>query len=1477
MRRVGKGFSGVDTLLFEGMLVPQVQDDIDVADDIVNVVDVAAADAEPTPPSPTPAITPPPPQPKVSSTPPLSPHQSPIAHPSSPPPQQPSQPLHTTYISMDLLNTLLETCTTLTRRVENLEQDKIAQALKITKLKQRVRSLEQKRKGCIQTGGGEIAKLDADEDDTLEEVAAEVPKDAEVQGRLEESQAQVYHLDLEHADKVLTTLSVVVYSKPKSKDKGKGILVEEPKPLKKQAQIEQDEAYARELEAELNANINWNEVIEQVKRKEKQDNAVLRYEALKRKPQTKAQARKNMMVYLKNIARLKMDFFKGMSYDDIRPIFEKHFNSIVAFLEKREEELEEEASKQSKRKSKSSEEKVAKKQKLDEEVDELKAYLQIVPNDENDVYTEATPLALKVPVVDYQIHTKHNKPFYKIIRADGTHQLFLSFISLLRNFDREDLEMLWQIPNVEAHVWKSQRGSYGLAKVESWKLLESCGVHIITFTTTQMILLVERRYPLTRFTLDQMLNNVRLEVEEESEVSLELLRFIIMENIPPPNNNPNDLEKEPILDQAPAALVGFTPQWIGEQIPDNNNSWLEEDSEEEPKEEEENEAMVNDEEDDAEIADTDDVPIPHVIQFGSNFHVGERSASRDLFVGNSKVCAPGPMCCDLKSVHRGVKRLSTQMHDKYKMEKKMAKKLRQDELRLNGQEFDITTLDSAVIENRSKNSKMIRLITGLSREFIELKNQNRRAEELNDPYVMVRNAALDIGGDEDVDTDAPRDTQPSEPRGSPRNSQIMPPKKRSQTNPQPTLTQKDVDQLMRDGIEAAIRDEQERVRREATRAGGPLGGPVTAQKEPYDPRKNKFLYKFMKCGPTQFHRTEGVVGFIRWFEKMMNTFEITAYTERFNELALLCLDAVPNEKKKVKLYIKGLPEIIKGETTSSRPATLNEAMRMAHALMEQKIQAKNERIAEGANQTGVSPKYNRCERCHFDQYPSKCENCGRIGHKAKDCQSRNVASGAAVQPNVVCYRCGERGHKSFECPKKADRRGGNVQGQAYVIRDAEHNQGPNVVTDIIPFKLNSSYEVELADEKVVSTNSVLRGCTLNLLDHLFDIDLMPIELGTFDVIVGMDWLVECDALIVCGRMKVHVPYKNKTLVVKSDSNKQLQDVPVICNFPEVFPDDLPGLPPPRQVEFKIKLIPGAAPIARAPYRLAPSELKELSDQLTNCLRRDLYARVLHPRELRRRYPITAFQTMYGHFEFQVMPFGLTNAPAVFMDLMNRVCKPYLDKFVIVFIDDILIYSKNKEDHEEHLKTILELLKNEKFNDVHVDHAKVEAIRNWSAPTTPTEKNKKYEWSMEEEEAFQTLKQKLCSAPILALPEGTKNFIVYCDASLKGYGAVLMQREKKELNMRQRRWIELLSDYDCEIRYHPGKGNVVADALSQKDIEPLRVRSLVMTVHTNLPEKILEAQTEAMKEENVKAENLERLLKPIFEIRSIGIRYFKGRL
>ncbi|GJR41089.1 putative reverse transcriptase domain-containing protein [Tanacetum coccineum] len=265
-------------------------------------------------------------------------------------------------------------------------------------------------------------------------------------------------------------------------------------------------------------------------------------------------------------------------------------------------------------------------------------------------------------------------------------------------------------------------------------------------------------------------------------------------------------------------------------------------------------------------------------------------------------------------------------------------------------------------------------------------------------------------------------------------------------------------------------------------------------------------------------------------------------------------------------------------------------------------------------------------------------------------------------------------------------------------------------------------------------------------------------------------------------------------------------------------------------------------------------------------------------------PKTAFRTRYGHYEFQVMPFGLTNALAVFMDLMNRVCKPFLYKFVIVFIDDILIYLRNKKEHEEHLKEILELVKKEEL------YAKFSKCEFWIPKVQFL--------------GHVIDSQGLAGAPILALPDESEGFIAYYDASIKGLGAVLMQPEKviayasrqlkihkknytthdlelgavvfalkiwrhclygtkctvfmdhkslqhilnqKELNLRQRCWLELLSDYDCDIRYHPRKVNVVADALSRKERDqPLRVRALVMTIGLDLPKQILNAQTEAEK-------------------------------
>nr|GEV43581.1 ribonuclease H-like domain-containing protein [Tanacetum cinerariifolium] len=437
--------TGVDTPLFDGMLVPQQAQD--VKDDAEDEDDVNEVSVEPNPPSPTPAI--PSPSPTQEHIP--LPPQAQTAQPSSPPQQQPSQ---TAKISMTLLNQLLETCATLTKQVVNMKQNKIAQSIKITKLKQRVRRLEKKRQykssgGCIQTGG-KIAELDYNEDVTLKTVDAEVAMDADVQGSMQDTD-EAELAEVEEVVKVVTTAklmtevvttaattiaaaqvpkasaprrrrgviiqdleetataSVIVHTEDKSKDKGKGIIVKEPKPLKRQAQIEQDEAFARQ------------------------------------KPVTEAHARKNMMVYFKNMVGFKMDFFRGMTYNEIRPIFEKHYSLNQAFLERVEKEVTSQEEEGSKRKDDSLEQRATKKQKIDEETEELKTHLQIIANDDDDVYTEATPLALKVYVVNYQIHHEYNKHFYKIIRADGTHQLFLSFITLLKNFDREDLEMLWKL------------------------------------------------------------------------------------------------------------------------------------------------------------------------------------------------------------------------------------------------------------------------------------------------------------------------------------------------------------------------------------------------------------------------------------------------------------------------------------------------------------------------------------------------------------------------------------------------------------------------------------------------------------------------------------------------------------------------------------------------------------------------------------------------------------------------------------------------------------------------------------------------------------------------------------------------------------------------------------------------------------------------------------------------------------------------
>ncbi|GJR62478.1 putative reverse transcriptase domain-containing protein [Tanacetum coccineum] len=377
--------------------------------------------------------------------------------------------------------------------------------------------------------------------------------------------------------------------------------------------------------------------------------------------------------------------------------------------------------------------------------------------------------------------------------------------------------------------------------------------------------------------------------------------------------------------------------------------------------------------------------------------------------------------------------------------------------------------------------------------------------------------------------------------------------------------------------------------------------------------------------------------------------------------------------------------------------------------------------------------------------------------------------------------------------------------------------------------------------------------------HPFNIDLMPVELGSFDAIIDMDWLANHHAKETGDKSK----------------EKRLEDVPTVRDFLEVFPKDLPGLPPTRQVEFQIDLVPGAAHVARAPYKLAPSELQELSTNLQEISNKgfirpssspwgapvlfvkkkdgsfrmciDYRSRVYSKIDMRSGYHQlrvreedilkTVFRTCYGHYKFQVMLFGLTNAPAIFIDMMNRVCRLYLDKFVIVFIDDILIYSKSEEKYAEHLKLILELLKKEELyakflkcefwlskvqflghvidsKGIHVDPAKIESIKDWASPKTPTEIHQFLGLGivlMQREKVIAYASRQLkihennytthdieLGAVVFALKMwrhylyGMK-CVVFTDH--KSLQHIL---DQKELNMRQRRWLEFLSDYDCEI-------------------------------------------------------------------------------
>ncbi|GJR49242.1 putative reverse transcriptase domain-containing protein [Tanacetum coccineum] len=418
--------------------------------------------------------------------------------------------------------------------------------------------------------------------------------------------------------------------------------------------------------------------------------------------------------------------------------------------------------------------------------------------------------------------------------------------------------------------------------------------------------------------------------------------------------------------------------------------------------------------------------------------------------------------------------------------------------------------------------------------------------------------------------------------------------------------------------------------------------------------------------------------------------DLAAYTQRFQELAMMCTKMVPKEEDRVEKFIGGIPDNIQGNVIAAEPTRLQDAVQIANNLMDQKLKgyavknAENKRRLEvnqrdnrgqqppfkrpnvggqnvaraytaGNNErkpyNGLMPLCNKCKLHYEGPCTVRCGKCNKVGHLTRDCKvtssTTSTQRGQVVNQRVfTCYERRRQGHYKSDCPKLKDQNHGNrarnkngvgeARGKAYVLRGGEANPDSNDVKgtfllnnhyasmifdsgadrsfvsttfstllDITPDTLDISYAVELADGRISETNTILKGYTLGLLGHPFNIDLMQVELGSSDVIIDTDWLAKHHAVIVCDEKIVRIPFGDKVLIVQvtkkeienESEEKRLEDVPIVRDFPKVFPEDLHGLPPTQQVEFQMDLVPGDALVARALYRLAPSELQELSTQL----------------------------------------------------------------------------------------------------------------------------------------------------------------------------------------------------------------------------------------------------------------------------------------
>nr|GEU97938.1 hypothetical protein [Tanacetum cinerariifolium] len=1094
-------------------------------------------------PSPTPP-TPPPQSPQdIPST---SQAQSPPPQPQSPTPTQP----HGADFPISLLQEALDACAAFTRRVKHLEHDKVAQNLEITKLNTRVKKLERANK--VKTlklrklkKVGTSQRVDTSDDTIMEDVSNqgrmidELDRD-EGAALMSEKEEEKKAEEVKEVVEVVTTAklitevitaastpvsvasTIILATEPKvptSKDKGKGIMVEEPKPMKKKQQVKLDEAYAKKLYEELNQDIDWDVLIDHVKQKAKEDPYVQR-----------------------------LDYFKGMSYNDIRPIFEAKFNTNIKFLLKLREEIEEEENRALESINVTPAQKATKRRRLNEEaedVEEIKQHLEIVLDEDDDVYTEATPLARKVLVVDYQIVHFNSKPHYKIIRADGTHQLYV-----------HDPSACPSPPPIPSPLLPSS----------------GCPTQIQTL----------------RMASTQALIDAVTAVLPSPPLPPPLY-------IPPPIDHKDDI---PETEMPPRKRLCLST-------------------------------------------------------LGSRYEIKESSTTRPT--EGHGIDYGFVSTLDAESRRQGIREVGYGIRD--------------------------TWVDPPEAVPEIAPMTLEEVNTRVT-ELAEL-----HEHDTQDLYALLE------------------DAQDSRTRISQR----------------VIMDSRRVDLIIKDRI-----PHQETI--------------LIIEEEAYATQHqvHETRFQMQQTEMTELRETDHAA--LTWWNSQIRSLGLDAYAMTWEKLRTYAERQTDNKRK-------------------ADDSSINN-----HGHQQQPFKRQN--VAKVYNMgTGEKKSYSgnlpKCTKCHFHHNgpcTQKCHKCNKVGHFSRDCRSSgntnvaNTEKGNGANPKGNgCFECGALGHFKRDCPKlkNKDEENVNAQGWVYAVGNAE-------------MKGNASRD---PDSNVV-------------------MDLMPVELGSFDVIIGMDLLRRCYAVIVCDEKLDRIPYGNETLIFhgeESNNGRESQLTIISCSKAQeymvkgcqIFLAQISAKKEEDKSEGKqlkdIDLIPGAAPLARAPYRLALSEMKELSKQLQELSDKGFIRPSFSPWGAQS----CSSKIRMGHSRCAstiVMPFRLTNAHAVFMDLMNRVCKPYLDKFVIVFIDDILIYSKDKKEHEEHLKEILELLKKENLF--------IEGFSKIAKSMTKlTQKGINFDWGEKEENPFQLIKQKLCSVPILSLPEGSEDFMVYCDASHKGLGAVLMQREK----------------------------------------------------------------------------------------------------